>query len=248
VSTKCRGKYLSDESGTVRITKSRPSFAGRALPLLLISGLAPAGATAQDAPEAPAPPAVKLHRPAPEKKPVGAPNADKSRSQKGDAPPPEPAADSQPLAPKTQAEPVGELQPVLHARQAKLTTCMDNVIRQSGQVIDRAHSAISTWSKNAPNENAFQSIIGLTYANSAAPNGLALIFAAPIGVGKCEGESVQIYPTSQSCTKVHADLLGFGQTIGAVGNLPIVETKDGGRDILIPSAGSGCVIVSVRIH
>ena len=248
MSTPHRCRQFSHDSETGRITKSRNSVAGRAISLLLIASLAPAGAVAQDSPEAAAPSASKPHRPAAEKKPAGAASADKSRGQKEAPGAPAPAANSQPLSPKPQSEPVGELQPVIHASQAKLTTCMDNVIRQSGQVIDRAHSAISTWSKDAPNENAFQSIVGLTYPNPAAPNGLALIFAAPIGVSKCEGESVQIYPTSQSCSKVHADLHEFGHTIGSVGNLPIVETKDGGRDILIPSAGSGCVIVSVRIH
>ena len=227
----------------------------RAASALLLWGAAPATAAAQDG-TAPAPiesqpkPAPAMapsseHRHPAEKKSAASSNADKNR--RGGAPAPSAPAAPQPSAP-TSPEPIGELQPVLHARQAKVTTCLDNVIRQSGQVIDRPHTAISTWSKNAPNENAFQSVVGLSYPTPAAPNGLALIFAAPINGSKCEGESVQIYPTSQSCTKVHADLLSFGQTLGTVGNLPIVETKDGGRDILIPSAGGGCVIVSVRIH
>jgi hypothetical protein len=143
---------------------------------------------------------------------------------------------------------IGELQPALHARAAGLTTCMDNVITQAGKVIDQPHTAISSWSKEKPNDHAFQSIAGLFSGNSLAPNGLALIFAAPLDAKKCEGESVQIYPTGQSCTKSHALLLNFGRTIGSIGNLPIVETSDGGRTILIPSAGGGCVIVSVYVH
>src|SRR3977135_2792539 len=60
---------------------------------------------------------------------------------------------------------VGEVQPVLHAQGA----------------------AISRWSTAAPNENVFVSIVGLNYANKATPNGAAILFAAPLGSGKCEG-------------------------------------------------------------
>lgn len=144
--------------------------------------------------------------------------------------------------------PVGELQPVLHARQAGLTYCMDNVIRQSGKSINSKHSAITTWSKNKPNENAFQSIIGLSETNTLTPNGLALIFAAPINLNKCEGQSVEIHPAALSCTKAHANLLEVGRTLGEVGNLPVIEAKDGSRIILIPTTGGGCVIVSVHIN
>ena len=128
-------------------------------------------------------------------------------------PPPNPAAsgtDAPPAAPKegagapapvgtpqaapvpqASADGVGEFQPVVHAQGAKITTCMDTILNQSSSVIDSAHTAISTWVSSAPNDNAFQSIVGLSYPNKMAPNAASIIFAAPVGPGRCEGETVQ---------------------------------------------------------
>src|ERR1051325_5791275 len=94
---------------------------------------------------------------------------------------------------------VGEFQPVLHAQGAKIVTCMDTIVGESAAVIDAPHTAISSWSTAAPNDNLFLSIVGLNYANNkATPNGAAILFAAPLGSGKCEGSTVQIYPFAQS--------------------------------------------------
>jgi hypothetical protein len=142
---------------------------------------------------------------------------------------------------------VGEFQPVVHAQGARITTCMDTILNQSSSVIDSAHTAISTWVTSAPNDNAFQSIIGLSYPNKAAPNAAAVIFAAPVGPGRCEGQTVQIYPTAQPCSLVQANLIKEGHTIATLQALPVVETKTGGRDILLPSAGGGCVIVATGL-
>src|ERR1700748_838650 len=91
-----------------------------------------------------------------------------------------------PAAPEPQAAPgqVGELQPVLHAQGAKISTCMDTIVGESAAVIDSAHTAISSWNAAAPDENLFVSIVGLSYANKVAPNGAAVLLAAPTGTGK----------------------------------------------------------------
>lgn len=159
------------------------------------------------------------------------------------------AAQAAPAAPKTLAEtPVGDIQPVTHARNAKVTTCMDNLVSQSAQTIDRPHQAISTWVTEAPNENLFSSVVGLTYTNPLTPNGLAVLLAAPVGPARCEGQSVQVYPTSQDCLKVQANLLRGGRTVANLGALPVVQSANGRRDILMPTAGNGCVVVSVRLN
>ena len=123
---------------------------------------------------------------------------------------------------------------------------MDNIVSQSSSMIDRPHTAISTWVARDPNGHPFQSIIGLSYPNKIAPNGAAVIFAAPIGPTACEGGSVQIYPTAQPCSIVQAGLLKNGHTLASIQALPVVETGDGARSVLMPTAGSGCVIVTVR--
>lgn len=161
-----------------------------------------------------------------------------------------PNAPAEPPAPQPQATQaaIGEFQPVLHAQGAKITTCMDTIVGQSATVIDAPHTAISSWATAAPNDNLFVSIVGLSYANNkATPNGAAIVFAAPVGTAKCEGSTVQIYPFAQSCSALQASLIKEGRTIATLRALPVVETKNGYRDVLIPTSGGGCVLVSVGI-
>jgi hypothetical protein len=143
---------------------------------------------------------------------------------------------------------VGEFQPVLHAETAKITTCMDTIVAESAAVIDSAHTAISSWNTAAPNDNAFVSIIGLSYANKAAPNAAAVIVAAPDGAHKCHGATVQIYPVARSCSAMQAELIKEGHTIAMLRALPVVETKAGSRDVLIPTSGGGCAVVAVGMR
>ena len=160
---------------------------------------------------------------------------------------PKPSAAEAPV-PQAPAGAVGEFQPVLHAQGAKITTCMDTIVGESASVIDSAHTAISSWSRAAPNENAFLSIIGLSYANKAAPNAAAVLFAAPVGPGKCTGGTVQVYPVAQSCSSLQAGLIKQGQTIATPQALPVVEANSGSRNVLIPTAGGGCVVIAVGLR
>jgi len=162
------------------------------------------------------------------------------------APAPAEAAAPQPQGPQAA---VGEFQPVLHAQGAKITSCMDTIVGESATVIDAPHTAISSWTTTAPNDNVFVSIVGLNYANNkAVPNGAAILFAAQVGGGKCEGSTVQIYPFAQSCGALQASLIKEGRTIATLRALPVVETKNGYRDVLIPTTGGGCVLVSVGMR
>jgi hypothetical protein len=160
------------------------------------------------------------------------------------APPPVPEAPE----PRTPAGAVGEFQPVLHAQGAKITTCMDTIVGESAAVIDSAHTAISSWATASPDENLFVSIIGLSYANKLAPNAAALIVAAPVGSNKCAGGTVQIYPFAQSCSAIQASLIKEGHTIATLRALPVVETKAGVRNVLMPTAGGGCVVIAVGLR
>jgi hypothetical protein len=165
----------------------------------------------------------------------------------GGAPPQPPAPAPQPPAAQG-TNPTGELQAVIHAQNAKVTTCMDNILAQSAAVIDTSHTAISTWVTSAPNDNLFQSIVGLSYPNKGAPNAAAVILAAPLGPNRCQGQTVQVYPTAQPCSAVQAALIKEGHTLGMLQALPVVETKNGIRDVLLPSSGGGCVIVAVALR
>jgi hypothetical protein len=187
---------------------------------------------------------------------AGSPSTVEARNGRAQQPP-DPADADQPPKPATPAAPapeaapkaVGEFQPVLHAQSANITTCMDTIVGESASVIDSAHTAISSWVTAAPDDNLFVSIIGLSYANKAGPNGAAIILAAPAGAGKCKGETVQIYPLAQSCSAIQASLIkGEGRTVATLRAVPVVETKAGIRNVLIPSAGGGCVIVAVTVR
>lgn len=168
------------------------------------------------------------------------------------APAGKPAPAEQPTvdapAPQAPAGALGEFQPVLHAQQAKIATCMDTIVAESAAVIDSSHTAISSWSSAAPNSNAFLSIVGLQYADKAAPNAAAVIVAAPVSPAKCDGATVQIYPVARPCSAVQASLIKQGHTVTMLGALPVVETKAGYRDLLLPSAGGGCVLIAVSLR
>jgi len=169
---------------------------------------------------------------------------------------PEVAENTAPMAApaptNSKRENIGEFQSVLHARTAKLTTCMDQVVTQSNSVIDKPHTAISSWSKTRPNENFFRSIIGLSSQNKAMPNGAAVLVAAPLPGGRCGGTTVQIYATAQSCTSIQALLVQkkksgrIGRTAAMLRDLPVVVTADGASNILMPTAGGGCVMIIVQ--
>ena len=188
---------------------------------------------------------VKLAQHKDQKAPAGAKGKESTAKP---APGAEPAPAAELPAPQSSTAPVGEFEPVLHAQGAKITTCMDTIVGESAAVIDSAHTAISSWATAAPDANLFLSIIGLSYANKSSPNAAAILLAAPVGAAKCEGATVQVYPVAQSCSALQAALIKQGHTIAALRALPVVETKSGSRDVLIPTVGGGCVLVAVGLR
>jgi hypothetical protein len=161
---------------------------------------------------------------------------------------PEKAAPGGAATPQTPKGAIGELQPVLHAERAGITTCMDTIVGEAAAAVDSRHTAISSWSRAAPNKNIFLSIVGLRYANKAAPNGAAVLFAAPLGPGRCQGGTVQVYPVAQSCSALQARLIKHDHTIAVLRALPVVESKAGIRYVLIPTVGDGCTLVAIGLR
>jgi len=158
-------------------------------------------------------------------------------------------ADGASAAPASADPTVGsEFEPVLHARKAGIKTCLGNVVAQSRRVIDTRHSALSIWNTREPDSGLFQSILALKYDNKNAPNGAAILTAAPDGASHCGGSFVQIYPTALSCSTIQADLARNGKTVAELLDLPVISTADGRREILLPSAGGGCVIVAASLN
>src|SRR5437763_15847220 len=139
-----------------------------------------------------APPAAKAGAAAGKSETAGKPAAAAAPTAPAEGPAP------QPQGPQAA---VGEFQPVLHAQGAKISTCMDTIVAESATVIDAPHTAISSWSTAAPNENVFVSIVGLNYANKATPNGAAILFAAPLGSGKCEAAPCRFTPSGNPAAR-----------------------------------------------
>jgi hypothetical protein len=183
------------------------------------------------------------------KKPGSGGSAGSSAAQP-DSGPAMPAAQALSAAqtPVTITPPLGEFDPVVHARNAKIGVCMDNIVGQSSRVIDRPHQAASTWASSAPDQNVFQSIVSLSYANKQMPKAAAVILAAPIGATKCQGQSVQIFPTTRACSAVQASMIKIGKTIATLESLPLLQLQDGSRSLLVPSPGGGCVVVTVQLR
>jgi hypothetical protein len=137
------------------------------------------------------------------------------------------------------------MQPLLQARQAGITTCLDTLTRQASAAIDGRHDSVSSWSPASPNEHPFSSIVALRYQNQVVPRAAAVMVAAPDPGHGCDGVTVQIVPTAQSCGTMQAALLHDGKVVANLTGLPAIENRAGTRHLLLPTAGNGCTIIAV---
>ncbi|MDP4023727.1 hypothetical protein Q8W71_13910 [Methylobacterium sp. NEAU 140] len=184
-------------------------------------------------------PALQVPAPAVAAVPVAAERAEAVR----------PAVPPAPRAPTAEAgAAVNAFEPVIHARKAGIGTCMGSVVAQSRRVIDAQHAALSIWNTREPDRGTFQSILALRYENALAPNGAAILTAAPDGASRCGGTVVQVYPTARSCGAIQAELVKSGTTAAALLDLPLLAAADGTRELLLPTAGGGCVIVATSLE
>ncbi len=106
---------------------------------------------------------------------------------------------------------------------------------------------MSQWSTAAPDSHMFESIVSLAYPNRIAPRAAAILLAAPTPAQNCDSSTVQIFPTARPCNIVEADLLKEGKVIADLGGLPVTQSPNGARQILLPTAGNGCVMIVVTL-
>jgi hypothetical protein len=139
------------------------------------------------------------------------------------------------------------MQPVAHARNAGVTTCLGALDKASANAIDADHDAFSTWSTGAPNDHLFQSIALMRYDNKIAPRSASVLLVTPNAANACEGGSVQVVPSARSCADIQAQLMQGGKTLASLTGLPLIENVAGIRQILLPSPGNGCVMISVGL-
>jgi hypothetical protein len=93
----------------------------------------------------------------------------------------------------------------------------------------------------------FESIISLAYPNKIAPHAAAVLLAAPTQGQSCDTSTVQIFPTARPCNAVLADLLKTGKVIADLAGMPVSQTPNGARQLLMPTAGNGCVMIVVNL-
>jgi hypothetical protein len=155
----------------------------------------------------------------------------------------EPAAVTGNLATASAAEFLTE--PAKHAKAAKIERCGPLIEQAARGSITTKSSAFSLWSEKQPDAHMFQSIIALDFENAIAPRAAAVLAAAPETSG-CEATLVQIHPTQRSCTDIQADLNRKNATSTQLAGMALMQAG-GERQLLIPSPGSGCVIVAVSL-
>jgi hypothetical protein len=155
-----------------------------------------------------------------------------------------PVADTTPRPPPSAA---AEPQPLLHATQAGVKICLDGLARAANSTIDTQHTAMSQWFSGAPDSHAFQSIVTLAYPTKVAPHAAAILTAAPNGAKSCDMSTVEIFPTTRPCNEILGDLLKKGKVVADLSGLPITQSEDGTRQLVMPTAGNGCVLVAVGL-
>lgn len=190
---------------------------------------------------APTPPtqAVKTSVPARPKSPARAAHP---------TPLPSPSSLVPTLVPTQQQElnPADRPQPVIHAKNAGFGPCLTAVERGAAVSIDTPHIAFSSWNPGAPNLHVFESIVALVHNNQMAPRSASIILATPASSG-CDSIAVQVYPTARPCPDIERDMLQTSRALGSLAGLSLLEKAET-RQMLMPTAGNGCVIVATTVH
>jgi hypothetical protein len=150
-------------------------------------------------------------------------------------------------APKPPPSAAAEPQPLLHATQAGVKMCLDGLTRAANATIDTQHTAMSQWFKGAADSHVFQSIVTLAYPTKIAPHATTILTAAPTAANGCDMSTVEIFPTARPCNDVLGDLLKKGKVVADLSGLPITQSEDGKRQLVMPTAGNGCVLVVVGL-
>jgi hypothetical protein len=196
---------------------------------------------------APTPPAQAVKNPAPAR-PKSPAKAAQPTTPAPQTAPPAPSSPVPTLVQTQQQEldPADRPQPVIHAKNAGLGPCITAVERGAAVSIDAPHVAFSSWNPGAPNLHVFQSIVALAYVSPTAPRSASIILATPAATG-CDSTAVQVYPTARPCPDIERDMLKTSRPLASLAGLPLLE-KAGSHQLLLPTAGNGCVIVATTVH
>ena len=140
-------------------------------------------------------------------------------------------------------------QPVIHAKEAGLSACLNGINTISRMTVDSTHAAVSTWNKDDPNDRMFNSVVGLTYKSQVAPKAVSVLVTAPTIAKKCDGTTVQVQPSSLTCDAIEKNLsAGSKEKFNDMNSIPMIQTSQMQRFLLMPTQDSGCVVVAVNTY
>jgi hypothetical protein len=160
---------------------------------------------------------------------------------KAKAPPtPAPAQPQQPESGKSQ------FAPVVEAQKLDVKTCLPMLSDLSRLSILGAHTSVTGLNREAPNERMFTALSFSSPLNAAAGPSVSVINATPTVKGHCDGANIRVDSSKQSCEDVARELQKQNapkpETVN--GTLVYQTNAAGQRLLLLPAAGSGCVVVS----
>lgn len=166
--------------------------------------------------------------------------------------PPRPAAAAAPPSEIQVDKFVGNLSPaqspelVQHAKNGGITRCL-GAIEKASSVIAAPHSGFSRWNRSAPNGYMFHGIAVEAFPSPLAPRAASVVLAAPAAEG-CDAATVQAIPTARPCTDIAKEVSTAGPLIGALAGLALYQGGANSQWLLMPTAGNGCMILSVTVQ
>jgi hypothetical protein len=139
------------------------------------------------------------------------------------------------------------------ADQAKKAgvACQPAIGEMTRLTVDAAHKTVSLWNKETPTQRSFTALNFLGYDNQkTAPRALSFFAVTPTSGNHCDSNNFRIQPSSLSCSEIAANLSRQKNpdptTIGD--SLLYPPNAAGQRIILMPTATTGCVVVSTGAY
>ena len=153
----------------------------------------------------------------------------------------------EPAKPPQQAELAkSPFAPAVEAEKLQIKTCLPMVGELSRLTIRGPHTSVTGLSREAPNERMFSALTLSAPAGAGAAPSVSVMSATPTAKGHCDGASLRIEPSKQSCEEIAAALQKQNapkpETLN--GTLVYQPNATGQRLILLPAAASGCVVIS----
>lgn len=133
--------------------------------------------------------------------------------------------------------------PTKQAKTNGIKTCISAVEKVSNFIADGDHGASSVWNSKVPDESAFSSVIERTYSDGAI---LTSMTVARTKSEHCYAEYEKVIYFTDNCMATVQKNYKDAEYKGEV-NKNITSLNQGGVDVFLMPAGTGCVVVRKEI-